>query len=209
MMKLIFKNLLSAWPILLLLNAGGPLHANTSRWVAQDSSIIHVHGKSTLIPWILNASRLEATLGLSNLDGAKPLSIASLGASRISDLKVSIPVDGLKSTEGPAMDRNAWAALKFQEAPLVSFTFESGDFSRGAAHAGVRTLALKGLLDIAGKGKRVVIPAEAEIQDKKIILRGRTEISMGDWGITPPVISRIHVADKVVIDFNLVLVPSP
>lgn len=199
------KALFPAMGLLLLSVAFG---GEVQHWVGQDSSALRVHGKSSLIPWILRATRLEVGFDLLGPEATKARSLEQVAACRIANLLVQVPVEGLKSTEGPGMDKNTWAALKSKQSPLVTFAVESADFAPVPGREGLRRALLTGTVRIAGKEKALSIPVEAEIQDQKLLLRGQVEITMTDFGILPPVISKINVADKVVVDFSVSFAPG-
>lgn len=185
--------------------AGGTAVAESALWVAQEGSTVQVDGKSTLHPWTLKASRLELSVQVSGVDPSKPVTADALVAAKLSGLKVTIPVEGLKSTEGSAMDKNTWGALKSKEAPNITFAVEKAELTKIQGRDAVRAVSLAGVASIGGVERSVVIPAEVEVQGQRVILRGQTEITMTEYGIKPPVILIIKVADKVVVNFKVIL----
>ncbi|HLT50813.1 MAG TPA: YceI family protein [Arenibacter sp.] len=150
-----------------------------------EGSLLTISGTSTVHDWVVTANNLKGTMSY---------------ADNIKDISLQVPVADIKSERGAAMDKKMHGALKMEEHPEVSFTFQEIDKSDG--------LSIKGKLTIAGVGKSVDLKSEVSALDNGYRVTGSKEIILQDFGMEPPtaMFGQIVVGDKVTINYNLVFI---
>lgn len=150
-----------------------------------ESSLLTINGTSTVHSWTVTANDLQGSMSY---------------ADNIKDISLQVPVADIKSERGAAMDKKMHAALKMEEHPEVSFTFQEIDKGDG--------LSIKGKLTIAGVEKSVDLKSEVSTVDNGYRIRGSKEIALQDFGMEPPtaMFGQIVVGDKVTVNYNLVFI---
>lgn len=187
--------------IALLVLAAGPALAGPS-----IQASLRLEGDSTLHKFDSTATKVEVTADFSTT-AAKPgdaLALAREGS--VKGLDVVIPVDGLKSHSGQ-LDKNMRKALKGGDFPALRFHMK--EYHAEAKASGGETIRASGELTIAGVTKPIDLLAEAETAKEGVLVRGRQELLMSDYGIKPPqmMMGAIKTKDKIVIDYELRLLP--
>lgn len=167
------------------------------KFSAKDNISLIVSGTSTLHAWDMKSSKgdCHATFTLNGSGAPTALTALSFSTSAKS----------LKS-EHNAMDKNAYKALKAEQHPEISFTASSGTVS-GSDAAGY-TVKSTGKLTIAGTTKDAEVIGVCKVNaDKSITVTGSTQISMKNFGMTPPsfMMGAVKTGNDVVLKFNLTL----
>ncbi len=163
---------------------------------AAEGAALVLKGDSTLHKWTANASQLsivgEVAAEGSLLDAVKVQGLKSL--------KVTVVVDGLKSTEGKSMDKNMYKALESSQFSEVTFTLVSYSLT------GSDVLA-KGSLNIHGVAKDVELKGVLSEKDGAVSIKGSYPLKMSEYGIKPPVmmLGTIKVRDDVTVDYDFAL----
>lgn len=194
LMKKLIQN--ASFVVLCTLLLSTITHAQV-KFSAKDNISLVVSGTSTLHAWDMKSSKgdCQATFTL-NSTGAP---------SAISSLSFSTTAQSLKS-EHKAMDKNAYKALKAEQHPQISFSASSGTVT-GSDAAGY-TVKCTGKLTIAGTTKDAEVIGVCKVNtDKSITVTGSTQISMKNFGMSPPsfMMGAVKTGNDVVLKFNLTL----
>ncbi|MBV8201589.1 MAG: YceI family protein, partial [Acidobacteria bacterium] len=168
-------------------------------------SRLWLEGDSTLHAYSATASKLEVTAELdSALAAGATDARAAVAAGALKDLRVAVPVAGLKSGES-GLDKNLQKTLKQEAAPAIRFTLL--DYKAEAARDGSLLVKARGRLAIAGVEKDAVVEASCRFGPAGVEVTGAKDVLMTDFGIKPPVmmLGAVKTADKVVVRFALKL----
>lgn len=160
--------------------------------VAQDKyslssdSQLTIDGTSTVHSWTVAAYSIAGKL---LADGNAPKMI-----------EFNVDVAEIMSERGPTMDSKMHAALKKDEHPKISFELQEVK----------NTSTLLGSLTIAGVKEEVEIYTEIVADGTILKLKGSKEITLQDFGMTPPtaMFGQIIVGDEVTVQFDLVFVKN-
>ncbi|HUH47868.1 MAG TPA: YceI family protein [Arenibacter sp.] len=152
-------------------------------YTLSEGSLLTISGTSTVHNWTVKANNIQGAM--SYMDDIK-------------DVRLQVPVADIKSERGAAMDKKMHGALKVEQHPEVSFSFQ--EIARGDG------LSIKGKLRIAGVEKSVDLKSEVSTIDKGYRIKGSKEIILQDFGMEPPtaMFGQIVVGDKVTVDYDLV-----
>jgi hypothetical protein len=156
-----------------------------------------VSGTSTLHDWDMKSSQGSFDASFTfNATGA---------VTGITGLSFTTPASALKSGKD-AMDKNAYKALKTDKNPNISFTASSATVT--SVNATDFTVKAVGKLTIAGAPLDAEIVATGKLNaDKTITVTGAKNISMKDFGMTPPsfMMGTIKTGNDVTLKFDLKL----
>ena len=167
------------------------------RYSAKDNVSLVVSGTSTLHAWDMKSSKGDCNATFTLNGSGAPTALTTLS--------FSTTAKSLKS-EHSAMDKNAYKALKAEQHPEITFTASSGTVT-GSAAAGY-TVKSTGKLTIAGTTKDAEVIGVCKVNaDKSITITGSTQISMKNFGMTPPsfMMGAVKTGNDVVLKFNLTL----
>jgi len=158
---------------------------------ASEMSIL---GTSTLHDWEMKAVDLKGTM---NVD----LYADSLD---IKNLKLTVPVEALKSGKGP-MDRNAYKALKYKSHQNIHYQLisikEVSKTDANAFHA-----VSRGKLEVAGKERILNIPITVKVlSNGGMILSGSTTFKMSSFDVEAPsfMMGAVTTGDEITINFSI------
>jgi polyisoprenoid-binding protein YceI len=164
-------------------------------------------GDSTLHAYSVQATQFDAA---ADFDAAFPAGAAEARAAvaggGLKNLRISVPVAGLKSGES-GLDKNLEKALKQDAAPVIRFTV--ADYQTEDAKDGGLLVKAHGKLSLAGVEKDAEVDGTCRFAAGEVEVTGATDLLMSDFGIKPPVLmlGAIKTADKVVVHFDIKLKP--
>jgi|GEM_PF-659932 hypothetical protein len=172
-----------------------PAGLRAPRLELKAGSRLWLEGNSTLHPYSVEATRLL-------LEGTVEPSSGPLNW-RIVELKVRIPVAGLKSgIEG--LDRNMYRDLKADQHPEIRFIL-TGYTTLSPTSAEGNTIQARGRLLVAGVERDIELQAQLTISGNEIRVEGSKELFMTDFGITPRrFLGFMRVDNKITVRFALV-----
>ncbi len=167
--------------------------AQQIKYHAKDDISLIISGTSTLHDWDMKGAKgeVEAVFTLNNVGRLHELHA----------LSVNVPAESLKS-EFTAMDKNAYKALKTNKVASITYHLVS------ASVAADGTIKTTGKLSIAGTTIITNVDAIAKINpDKSISVSGSKQISMKEYGITPPtfMMGTIKTGNDIVLKFSVTL----
>ena len=152
-------------------------------------SEITISGTSSLHDWTSDAEIIEGSVQISSKDG----SISSL-----ENLKISVPVNSIKSGKN-AMDKNTYKAMK--ESQFNQVVFHLNSIKTSAA-----SVTYTGEMKIAGVSKVITGDSTySQVGSSGFTFKGAFDILMTDYGIEPPtaMLGSIKTGDKITINYVL------
>jgi len=155
-----------------------------------------IKGTSSLHDWESNITQIDFR-GMIVMDNGVP--------KEIQDVKVSIPVKTIKSSEGRIMDNKTYEAFHSDLHPFITFIF-----SRSQVTVDQSNIIIKapGQLTMAGTTKSTVVEARGRIlANGDLQLAVSQKINMTDFNMEPPtvVLGTIKVGEWVTVVADLVL----
>lgn len=152
-----------------------------------------IEGTSTLHDWEMSVEDYTGTIDVD----------VTADEVSINNLKLNVPVKGLKSGKSP-MDNNAHKALKADDHKNISFVFKRAK-SVTKSTLGYTEVQAEGALTIAGKTLTVDVPIKVYTKDAGISLKGETSLKMSEFGVEPPtfMFGSVTTGDKITIKFNI------
>ena len=174
--------------------AARPLTIDTARITIAGTSNIHAYTASTTA---VRVSRVALASGVSG--PAFWDAIVKPGA--LETFEVAIPAAQLSSPK-EGLDKNMHKALKVQEHPDITFRLTAVEPGSGTG-----ALKARGVLRIAGVERDVVLGLQTERHDAALMVKGRLDLLMTDYGIKPPtaMLGMLKTDPKVTVTFETVL----
>lgn len=167
--------------------------AQTAYTLDTESSTILIKGTSSLHDWEANAETFKAELN-AQLNEENPI-------AAITDFTLKVDVKSINSGKG-VMDKKIYSALDEDKHPQILFNLaEITTMSEDSISA-------KGILNIAGKDREIVLKASYSIAiDQSLIISGTKKLLMTDFGVKPPkaMLGTLKTGDEVEIVFNVIL----
>ncbi len=169
-----------------------------------NTSKLTIKGTSTLHDWKVNANIINGNLAVDN-GSSETTAIANLGD--LSEMKVIIPVKGLKSGES-GMDDKMDDALKAEDNPTITYVLNKVDSvvynDKSKDEFMVNTY---GTLTIAGKSKNIEMKVNGKINGNNIVFTGEKKLLMTDFGVDPPTafFGVMKSGNEITIVYNIVL----
>jgi hypothetical protein len=122
----------------------------------------------------------------------------------ISNLEVSFPVETLKSGDG-GLDDNMYKSLKKDESPVIKFKLTGYDVIN--ANVSPMQVRLKGVLKIANAEKVVALDARVALVGQNVLVTGKKDMLMTDFGIEPPQMffGAVKTDNEITIRYRIVL----
>ena len=161
-----------------------PLEPGSSVWVA---------GTSTARDFTCRSTEFTSVVDLTSSTGLEAL---------VEGAVVTIPIAKLDCGNG-TMNDHMRKALKSKEQPNIEFKLNSYRLDGAAA-------VLNGTVTMAGKSKDVEIVGTAVRNGALVNVKGKTQLTMSDWGIKPPslMLGTMKVRDAVTVGFDVTLKPA-
>ena len=157
---------------------------------------VQVDGTSTLHEW---------TCKVETVSGEGKFSVEGTTLSEITQLKVSMAANSLKSGKGAMMDKNTCKALKADEYPQIVYELLSAKVLPGGK------LSTAGKLTIAGVSKEVKMEVSYLVtQAGKVTVKGALPILLTEYKIDPPtaMMGTIKTGEEVKVVFHAVFSAS-
>lgn len=159
----------------------------------QANSSMTILGTSTLHDWEMEAKNMYGTMDVD----------LYTDKIEINSLKLSVPVESLKSGKSP-MDDNAYKALKYKKHSEIHYVLTSVE-SADKTGSNQYKLITKGKLTVAGQTRLLTIPITGIVKDNSLALKGSTSFKMSSFGVEPPsfMFGSVTTGDEVTINFNI------
>ena len=172
------------------------LGASAQTQYTGTSGDLLVSGTSTLHSWTMRSVKADCSASFDlNATGQ---------VDGLQTLTFSTPVNALKSEHG-SMDKNAYKALKTDNAPRITYVMTSVAVNATATGT---TVTCKGKLTIAGTTRDEELVAVCKTNsDKTITVTGTKAISMQEYQIKPPtfMLGTVKTGNDIVLTFHLSL----
>jgi polyisoprenoid-binding protein YceI len=166
-----------------------------------DKTTMQIQGTSTLHDWTCNVTKVDGAIEMDSKVLAKGIWSEN---SKIKTLKVSVPVESIKSPRGAAMEKKLYNALKSEKFPLIVFTLNN--IKSTPSKTGSTQLEATGTLNVAGVEKPVSLFVNATFNaEKNLSFAGSYSMNMKDFDVEPPsaMFGQIVSGEKVTISFNV------
>jgi polyisoprenoid-binding protein YceI len=178
----------------------GLLFFTTSNFIAQESKInlaeskLTVFGTSNLHDWDIVAKAMSGKANF-NFESNILKDIESLDFSVESEQLVS-GKSGMDSNTFKALNSKKYKTINYKLTKIVKITKVS---------ANTYTIEAQGDLTIAGTTKNITQVFTAVVSGKKVVLSGKTKITMTQYKITPPtaLFGTIKTGPDVTVDFKV------
>lgn len=162
---------------------------------------MQIQGTSTLHDWTCNVTKVDGTIEMDSKVLTKGIWSEN---SKIKTLKVSVPVESIKSPRGAAMEKKLYNALKSEKFPFIVFTLNN--IKSMPSKTGSSQLEATGTLNVAGVEKPVSLLVNATFNaEKNLSFAGSYSMNMKDFDVEPPsaMFGQIVSGEKVTISFNV------
>ncbi|MCA0153351.1 YceI family protein [Winogradskyella vincentii] len=158
-----------------------------------DTSILEVHGTSSLHDWHVDAQNQSGTITFNDINSAD-----------IKNLSFTVRAESLKSGKR-GMDKNTYKALKTDKFKTIDFKLLSISNSQKLSQHEYK-LFIVGKLRVSGVEKQIPVELRLKIDNNKILVEGEKSILMTDFDIEPPkaLLGTIKTGNKIRIVFNSV-----
>ena len=175
--------------VIVLLMAGTAAFAQRT-YTLNPSPDLKVEGTSTIHDWHMTSS--QAT-------GKAVMTPGPNGASAITNLTITMPVESLKSGKGQ-MDTNAYKALKTNKYPNIQFELTEVTSINGT------TIKAKGKLTISGSSKTFTLDVKQKLVGNAIEFSGTLPIKFSEFNVDPPtaIFGTIKTGDALQLYFTVV-----
>ena len=160
-----------------------------------QSAEMSIAGTSTLHKW-------ESPVTQIDFKGSVVLKDNELHT--IKDVKLTIPVLGIKSTKGKTMDKKTWEALKSEEHPNILCSLNTFDIK--SASEDNYTISAKGDLTVAGSTQPLELQFTAKYTDTELLVfTGSKALKMTDFNVKPPkaLLGTLKTGDEITIKFTV------
>ena len=178
---------------------------------SDNRTTVLLEGTSNVRDWDAKSSKIEGSIEFKSNGIGSELTLDP-GDLVAQDLRatVRIPANSLVS-DSRRLTSNMHDYLKVGDHPYIEFELEglalNGDHNSGSNSF---TTDVEGLLTVTGKSRKIAFPVEWKREDATVILSGKAELKMSDFGIDPPTMmfGTLRAADEVTVEFQWVLQPS-
>ncbi|UOE41451.1 YceI family protein [Chryseobacterium suipulveris] len=149
--------------------------------ITGKSTKVAVDGTSPMHDWTMTSS--SATFS------------GTVSGNAITNVRFTMPAKNLVSTKGKMMDNKAYAALKADKNPTITFTAASLPVGKGN---------LTGKLSIAGVTKDVTLPVNVVKNGNSYNITGTEDMKLSDFGMERPGFMGVRTGDALKITVNIV-----
>jgi polyisoprenoid-binding protein YceI len=168
-----------------------------------DKSTMQLQGTSTLHDWTCSVTKVAGSIEIDPKIMSKGIWSEK---SKIKTLKVSVPVESIKSPRGAAMEKKLYNALKSEKHPTIDFTLNQIKFQTSKNGSGV--LEANGMLSVAGVEKPVTLSVNPSFTpEKSVSFAGSYSLNMKDFNVEPPsaMFGQIVSGEQVTITFHVIV----
>jgi polyisoprenoid-binding protein YceI len=171
--------------------------------LALDSATVTIAGTSNIHEYTASTTKVRVTraqLGASAA-GAEFWENA-LKAGTVEAFEIAVAAGTLTSPK-EGLDKNMYKALKASQFPDITFRLVRFDLTGKPAGAAKAI----GMLRIAGVEREVAMDITTKRTDTALMVHGRLELLMTDYGIKPPtaMLGMLKTDPKVTVTFDTVL----
>ncbi|MGV3518850.1 YceI family protein [Luteitalea sp.] len=166
--------------------------------VVVSSATVTVSGTSTVLDWsaTTNEAQTRNVKVTSDLPGGDFFWVGVIQPGAVESFEVVVPVAALKS-DRDNFTADMHVALKADVHPDIVFTMQRMEKKPGGARA-------IGLLKVAGVEKEVTLNLITSLRNGKLLVMGKIDLLMTDFGITPPtaMMGVLKTDPKVTVKFE-------
>lgn len=185
--------------IMFLSVAIGNVLAQSSSVTLLEKSTMQIDGTSNVHDWTADVEQMDFDISFdqSAVEG-------DTLQNPVSDLSLTVPVEGLESGKG-RMNGKIYDALKKDDHPTITFEMSSSELTEANSDTGFM-LNTSGTLTVAGTSNDINFPVEGTIQDDgTFMFTGSYEIDMNDYNVDPPtaMFGAVRSGEMVTINFEL------
>jgi polyisoprenoid-binding protein YceI len=166
-------------------------------------SVIKIEGTSNVHDWVSTSKSAKVT-------GSVTVEAGVIKAIR--NLKVTIPVKGIKSTKGSIMDDKTWNALKSKKHPNIYYTLKSVTSIAKSKSGTAYIIKTNGNLTIAGVTKNINMAVVGKVlTGNQVKFIGSHKLKMTDFGIDPPtaLLGTMTTGNDIKIKYNITVIEPP
>lgn len=177
------------------------LNGQIKKFTFSEKTTMQIQGTSTLHDWTCQVNKVDGSIEMDSKLFAKGIWAEN---SKIKMLKVSVPIESIKSPRGAAMEKKLYNALKFETFPNIIFTLNN--IKSIPSKTGSGKVDANGTLTVAGVEKPINLMVNASFTpEKNLSFEGSYTLNMKDFNIEPPsaMFGQIVSGEKVTISFNL------
>lgn len=156
-----------------------------------DTSFMKIEGTSSLHDWHINVEKQTGTIVLEQSETIS-----------VKGLNLTVESESLKSGKS-RMDKNTYKALETDDYKKITFKLKK---TTEIKSLGDNIYEVKGIgqLTIVGNTKDITMTLKIEIKDDMVLLSGKNEIKMTDFGVEPPtaLLGTIKTGDAITITYK-------
>lgn len=166
--------------------------AHTQTYKLDNStSFMKIEGTSSLHDWHID---VENQAGNLNLEQSETITVK--------ELNITVESESLKSGKSK-MDKNTYKALETDDYKKITFKLTKTSEIKKISD---NTYELNGIgeLTIVGNTKEIPMSLKLEIKDSMVLISGKNEIKMTDFGVEPPtaLLGTIKTGDAITISYK-------
>lgn len=167
----------------------------------RGNSTLHHYGATTNAITLVLPVTIDSTLGTAVTQENLKKFVLSKAVGR---MEVSFAVETLKSGDG-GLDDNMYKNLKKDESPVIKFKLTGYDVIN--ATTSPMQVRLKGTLKVANVEKAVAIGAQVAVVGQNVVVTGKKDMLMTDFGIEPPQMffGAVKTDNEITVHFRMVL----
>jgi len=150
-----------------------------------------IEGTSSLHDWHINVEEQSGDLSLEQAEDFM-----------INYLKLTVMSESLKSGKS-RMDKNTYKALNSDDYNKITFKYLKTSEVKKLSENIYEVNGL-GELTISGTTREVLMSLKIELKDNMVILTGKNDLKMTDFGIEPPraLLGTIKTGDEITISYK-------
>ena len=156
-----------------------------------NTSFMKIEGTSSLHDWHINVEEQSGDLSLEQAEDFM-----------INYLKLTVMSESLKSGKS-RMDKNTYKALNSDDYNKITFKYLKTSEVKKLSENIYEVNGL-GELTISGTTREVLMSLKIELKDNMVILTGKNDLKMTDFGIEPPraLLGTIKTGDEITISYK-------
>lgn len=156
-----------------------------------NTSFMKIEGTSSLHDWHIDVEKQAGNLVLEQSE-----------TITVKEVNLTVESESLKSGKSK-MDKNTYKALKTDDYKKITFRLTKTSEIKKISD---NTYELNGIgeLTIVGNTKEIAMSLKIEIKDGMVLISGKNEIKMTDYGVEPPtaLLGTIKTGDAITINYK-------
>ncbi|GAB4163266.1 MAG: hypothetical protein Tsb0033_23390 [Winogradskyella sp.] len=156
-----------------------------------NTSFMKIEGTSSLHDWHIDVEKQTGNLVLEQSETIS-----------VKEINLTVESESLKSGKS-RMDKNTYKALETDDYKKITFKLiKTSEIKKLSDNT--YELIGTGELTIVGNTKEVTMSLKLELKDGKVLLSGKNEIKMTDFGVEPPtaLLGTIKTGDAITISYK-------